>query len=209
MSGHLVPIWVVWYFSITSIYVSMENEFLYGFGSFDIVPLGFMLISKLSAPIVSNLKALTKISYWVSMFKFDELPDQLPVSWIRQSRWIIPAKLNIYRWTDCTRPQYDPFSSSVQKWQPTVYVQKIATIFCRYMGIATLPMVYIQCHFGSAKPRILPEEHLQIILRSSLEALIYSLHTFSQHRIRAQRIFYQVGDNIFTLNQTPWKNTFC
>ena len=37
MSGHLVPIWVVWCFSITSIYISMENEFLYGLGSFDIV----------------------------------------------------------------------------------------------------------------------------------------------------------------------------
>ena len=37
MSGHLVPIWVVWCFSITSIYISMENEFLYGLGSFDFV----------------------------------------------------------------------------------------------------------------------------------------------------------------------------
>ena len=37
MSGHLVPIWVFWCFSITSIYISMENELLYGLGSFDIV----------------------------------------------------------------------------------------------------------------------------------------------------------------------------
>ena len=37
MSGHLVPIWVVRCFSITSIYTSMKNEFSYGLGSFDIV----------------------------------------------------------------------------------------------------------------------------------------------------------------------------
>ena len=71
-----------------------------------------------------------KISNRFSMSMSNELPGPIPVSWIRQDRWMISVKLMLMQqmvaaiennmwtdgWTNLATPQYGPLCQAYKKW---------------------------------------------------------------------------------------------